>query len=77
MGEVGEYYTVLAADGTRLPPFVLYKGVHYAGWTIGGPAGVVYRGVSSRCSLCKMDYRWPCRGSVWSEQQVFIMQDGL
>ena len=49
-GSGREYYTVLAAgaaDGTRLPPFVLYKGVHlYARWTVGGPAGAVY-GVSS------------------------------
>ena len=44
-----EYYTVLgagAADGTRLPPFILYKGRHlYQRWTDGGPAGAVY-GVS-------------------------------
>ena len=41
-----EYHTVLAAgaaDGTRLPPFILYKGVNlYARWTKGGPAGAVY-----------------------------------
>ena len=48
-GSGRDYYTVLAAgaaDGTRLPPFVLYKGVNlYARWTNGGPAGTVY-GVS-------------------------------
>ena len=40
------YFTVLgagAADGTRLPPFILYKGRNlYLRWTTGGPAGAVY-----------------------------------
>ena len=48
-GSGRDYYTVLgagAADGTRLPPFILYKGCHlYLRWTNGGPAGTVY-GVS-------------------------------
>ena len=48
-GSGREHYTVLgagAADGTRLPPFVLYKGVNlYSRWTTCGPAGAVY-GVS-------------------------------
>lgn len=48
-GSGREYYTVLgtgAADGTRLAPFILYKGRHlYLRWTNGGPAGAVY-GVS-------------------------------
>lgn len=41
-----EHYTVLgagAANGTRLPPFILYKGTNlYARWTKGGPAGAVF-----------------------------------
>ena len=45
-GSGREYYTVLAAgaaDGTRIPPFILYKGVNlYLRWTRGGPAGAVY-----------------------------------
>ena len=44
-----DYYTVLAAgaaDGNRLPPFILYKGKNlYLRWTNGGPAGALY-GVS-------------------------------
>ena len=48
-GSGREFYTVLAAgaaDGTRLPPFLLYKGAHlYARWTKNGPAGALY-GVS-------------------------------
>ena len=44
-----DYITVLgagAADGIRLPPYILYKGVNlYARWTEGGPAGTWY-GVS-------------------------------
>ena len=48
-GSGREYFTVLgagAADGTRLPPFILYKGCNlYLRWTTGGPAGTVY-GVS-------------------------------
>lgn len=48
-GSDRDYYTVLgagAADGTRLPPFILYKGCNlYLRWTSGGPAGAVY-GVS-------------------------------
>ena len=35
-----------SADGTRLPPFILFKGKHlYNTWTEGGPAGACY-GVS-------------------------------
>ena len=35
-----------SADGTRLPPFILFKGKHlYSTWTEGGPAGACY-GVS-------------------------------
>ena len=45
-GSGREYHTVLgagAADGTRLPPFILYKGRNlYLRWTYGGPAGAVY-----------------------------------
>lgn len=45
-GSGREYHTVLeagAADGTRLPPFILYKGCNlYLRWTGGGPAGAVY-----------------------------------
>ena len=40
------YITVLgagAADGVRLPPYIIYKGVNlYARWTQGGPAGAIY-----------------------------------
>ena len=45
-----EFITVLgcgAADGTRLPPYILYKGKNlYRDWTTGGPAGALY-GMSS------------------------------
>ena len=45
-GSGRDHYTVLgagAADGTRLPPFILYKGVNlFLRWTRGGPAGTVY-----------------------------------
>ena len=45
-GSGRQYYTVLAAgaaDGTRLPPFILYKGVNlYLRWTRGGPAGALF-----------------------------------
>ena len=45
-GRGREFFTVLAtgaADGTRLPPFILYKGKNlYARWTKDGPAGAVY-----------------------------------
>ena len=45
-GSGREYFTVLAvgaADGTRLPPFILYKGSNlYLRWTKGGPAGTVF-----------------------------------
>lgn len=45
-GSGRDYFTVLgagAADGTRLPPFILYKGSHlYLRWTNGGPAGTAY-----------------------------------
>ena len=48
-GSGREYHTVLgtaSADGTRLPPYILYKGVHlYLRWTENGPAGSTY-GVS-------------------------------
>lgn len=48
-GSGRDYHTVLgtaAADGTRLPPYILYKGVHlYLRWTENGPAGSTY-GVS-------------------------------
>ena len=48
-GSGRDYITVLgagAADGVRLPPYILYKGVNlYARWTEGGPAGTWY-GVS-------------------------------
>ena len=59
-GSGREFFTILtagAADGTRLPPFILYKGVNlYARWTKNGPAGAVY-GVS---------------GSGWMEGANFI-----
>ncbi len=55
-----EYYTVLgcgSASGTRLPPFILYKGKNmYQRWIQGGPAGAVY-GVSD---------------SGWMEGQNFL-----
>ena len=45
-GSGRNYITVLgcaAADGTRLPPYVVYKGKNlYSDWTIGGPAGASY-----------------------------------
>lgn len=48
-GSGREYFTVLgtaSADGTKLPPYILYKGVNiYKRWTVGGPAGTLY-GVS-------------------------------
>lgn len=48
-GSGRDYHTVLgtaSADGTRLPPYILYKGVHlYLRWTENGPAGAAY-GVS-------------------------------
>ena len=48
-GSGREYHTVLgtvAADGTKLPPYMLYKGINlYLRWTTDGPAGAVY-GVS-------------------------------
>ena len=48
-GSGRDYITVLgvgAADGTRLPPYILYKGCNiFLRWTGGGPAGSLY-GVS-------------------------------
>ena len=48
-GSDHEFHTLLAAgaaDGTHLPPFILYKGVNlYSRWTKGGLAGAIY-GVS-------------------------------
>ena len=48
-GSGRDYITVLgagAADGVRLPPYIIYKGVNlYARWTQGGPAVAIY-GVS-------------------------------
>lgn len=48
-GSGREYHTVLgaaSADGTKLPPYIIYKGVHlYFRWTGDGPAGALY-GVS-------------------------------
>lgn len=48
-GSGRDYHTVLgvaAADGTRLPPYILYKGVNlYLRWTNDGLAGATY-GVS-------------------------------
>jgi len=48
-GSGRDYITVLgvgAADGTRLPPYILYKGCNiFFRWTGGGPAGSLY-GVS-------------------------------
>ena len=48
-GSGRDYITVLgagSADGVRLPPYIIYKGVHlYARWTEGRPAGARY-GVS-------------------------------
>ncbi len=45
-GSGREFYTILAAgaaDGTRLPPFILYKGVNlYLRWTQGEPAGSLF-----------------------------------
>ena len=45
-GSGREYVTVLgcgAADGTRLPPYVVYKGKNlWSSWTMGGPAGTLY-----------------------------------
>jgi hypothetical protein len=45
-GSGREYITVLgagSADGVRLPPYIIYKGVNlYARWTEGGPAGARY-----------------------------------
>ena len=47
MGGSGrEYITIIAcgcADGTRLPPYVVYKGKnHWARWMKNGPAGCLY-----------------------------------
>ena len=47
MGGSGcEYITLLrsaCADGTRLPPYILYKGKHlWSRWMKGGPAGSVF-----------------------------------
>ena len=48
-GSGRDYVTVLgagSADGVRLAPYILYKGVNlYLRWTEGGPAGAMY-GVS-------------------------------
>lgn len=48
-GSGREYVTVLgagSADGIRLPPYILYKGVNlFLRWTDGGPAAAMY-GVS-------------------------------
>lgn len=42
-GNGRQYYTILAANGTRLPPFILYKGTNlYLRWTKEGPARTVY-----------------------------------
>lgn len=47
-GTRGEFITVLgcgAADGTCLPPYIVYKNM-YSDWTVGGPVGAPY-GMSS------------------------------
>ena len=45
-GSGRDYITVLGAgcaDGTRLPPFVVYKGKNlWARWMVGGPAGAMF-----------------------------------
>ena len=45
-GSGHKYITVLgcgAADGSRLPPYIVYKGVNlYARWTTGDPPGALY-----------------------------------
>lgn len=48
-GSGRDYHTVLgagSADGVKLAPYILYKGVNlYLRWTVDGPAGAIY-GVS-------------------------------
>ena len=45
-GSGREYITVVgcgAADGTKLPPYVVYKGKNlWSSWKMGGPAGTLY-----------------------------------
>ena len=45
-GSGREYITILGAacaNGTRLPPYIVYKGKHlWSQWTRGGPAGALY-----------------------------------
>ena len=59
-GSGRDYITILgvgAADGTRLPPYILYKGVNlFLRWTVDGPAGAV-------CGVSK---------SGWMESSNFL-----
>ena len=69
-----QYITVNAcgsAAGTKLPPFVLYKGKHlYNTWTEGGPAGTCY-GVSPSGWMEEANYL------KWFEQQYYPAVKGL
>ena len=85
-GSGREYYTVLAAgaaDGTRLPPFILYKGSHlYLRWTNGGPAGAVYGCSDSGWMEANNFYKWfeklfvPAVGGLLSTGPVVLFVDG-
>ena len=85
-GSGQEFYTVLAAgaaDGTRLPPFLLYKGAHlYARWTKNGPAGALY-GVSGSKWMEGANFKnWfeklfvPAVSSLLSTGAVVLFVDG-
>ena len=59
-GSGRDYITVLgvgAADGTRLPPYILYKGCNIFRWTGGGPAGSLY-GVSKSGWMEADNFSW-------------------
>ena len=81
-----EYITVLgcgAADGTRLPPYTVYKGKNlYARWTSGGPAGALYGMSDSGWMESSNFLSWfekllvPAVDSLLSEGPVVLFVDG-
>ena len=91
MHEIGggsgrEYITVLgcgAADGSRLPPYIVYKGVNlYARWTTGGPPGALYGTSDSGWMESSNFLSWfekmllPAVDHLLSEGPVVLFVDG-
>ena len=77
-GSGKDYITVLgagSADGVRLPPYIIYKGVNlYAKWTERGPAGAKYgmsksRWMEGKSGLGQHSFQ-QCTVKMWCHPQL-------